>query len=139
MRDHLHKHGRGLVLFGLVGVANTTFDFGVYSVGVLLGVAPALANIIAFAATNPFSYVANSRVTFRSEAGPAALSFRGYGKFLAAHLLSLAISTGLVFWLAPVIGPFLAKALAIAVTVFINYFASALLVFKAGENTGPGS
>ena len=41
MRDHLHKHGRGLFLFGLVGVANTTFDFGVYSVGVLLGVAPA--------------------------------------------------------------------------------------------------
>jgi putative flippase GtrA len=130
------KHGRGLFLFGLVGVANTIVDFSVYSACVLSGVAPALANILAFGVTNPFSYVVNSRVTFRGAAGPAPLSLKGYGKFCAAHILSLAISTGLVFWLAPLIGPFLAKAFAIAVTVFINYFASAFLVFRAGEE-GP--
>ncbi len=131
--EKVRQHGRGLILFGLVGVANTIVDFTVYSAGVLLGVPPAIANIIAFGVTNPFSYVVNSRVTFRGANGPAALSLRGYGKFCAAHLLSLAISTGLVFWLAPLIGPFLAKFSAIAVTVFINYFASAMLVFKAGE------
>lgn len=134
--DHVKTHGRGLVLFSLVGAANTAVDFAVYSAGVLLGGAPALANIAAFAVANPFSYVVNSRVTFRRADGPAALSLAGYGKFCAAHLVSLAISTGLVFWLAPVIGPFIAKLSAVAVTLFLNYFASAVLVFGAGEE-GP--
>lgn len=132
--DHARKHGRGLFLFALVGVANTIVDFSIYGACVVLGVPPALANIIAFAAANPFSYAVNARVTFRNGAGPAPMSFSGYGKFCAAHLLSLAISTGLVFWFAPLIGPFLAKAFAIAVTVFINYFASAFLVFRPGED-----
>jgi len=127
------KHGRGLALFSVVGVVNAAVDVPVYSVGVVLGVAPAFANIAAFATANPFSYVANSRVTFRREEGPAALSFAGYGKFCAAHLATLAISTGLIFWLSPLIGPFIAKFSAIALTLFINYFASAFLVFKDGE------
>ena len=129
------SHGGRLFLFGLVGVANTGVDFAVYSAGVLLGLPPVFANILGFAVANPFSYAVNSRVTFRKTDGPAALSPSGYARFCTAHLLSLAISTGLVFWLAPMIGPYIAKLSAVLVTLLLNYGASAFFVFRDGEDS----
>ncbi len=126
-------HSGRFVLFAAVGVFNTAVDFVVFSAAVFLGFAPALANILAFAAANPLSYVINAKVTFRRNARAAAMSFPGYGKFLTAHLASLAISTAVVFFFAPRIGPFAAKAAAVGVTVFINYFASAFLVFPSRD------
>lgn len=131
--DRFGQHPRRLLLFGTVGVANTAVDFGVYAAAIALGLPPAVSNIIGFAVANPFSYFMNSRVTFRVEGKPAEISLGGYGKFLAAHLISLALSTLAVFWLAPVIGPYLAKLAAIGLTVAINYGAAALFVFRKTE------
>ncbi len=140
----MSRHGRRFFLFGMVGVFNTAIDFALYGVALVFGAAPALANIIAFGGANPISYALNGKVTFRDRAGPARLSWQGYAKFCAAHLLSLAISTGLIYWLAPMIGALAAKLLAIAVTLFINFFASALLVYRperprAGEESSAGN
>jgi len=133
----LRDHGRRFALFGLVGVFNTGVDFLVFTAAILAGVPPVFSNLLAFAAANPLSYFINSRVTFRRESKPAAVSSGGYGTFLTAHLLSLTISTALVFFLASAIGPFGAKAAAVAATVFINYMASAFLVFP--QNDAPGA
>jgi len=124
---------RRFFLFSLVGVVNTLVDFAAYGAALFLGVTPALANLLAFATANPLSYMMNGRVTFRAAAGPAALSLGGYAKFCTAHLLSLAISTAMVFWLSPLIGPLLAKLMAVAVALVINFSASAVFVFGAGE------
>ncbi|GJL90824.1 GtrA family protein [Hyphococcus sp.] len=128
-------HGRRFFLFGVVGVVNTLVDFAVFSAALFIGVAPALANILAFAAANPFSYLVNGRVTFRSKSGAAPLSFGGYTKFCAAHLVSLVISTGVVFWLSPVWGPIQAKLAAVAITLFINFSASTMFVYGTGEKS----
>jgi putative flippase GtrA len=129
----LWQNGRRFFLFGVVGVVNTLVDFAAFSAALALGVTPALANILAFATANPLSYIINGKVTFRSASGPAALSFGAYAKFCAAHLVSLAISTGLVFWLSPVTGAIPAKLLAVAATLLINFLTSSAIVFGAGE------
>ena len=127
--EKLGRHPRQVALFSSVGVLNTVLDFVVYSAAILLGMSPALANVAGFAAANPFSYAVNARVTFRTEGQRAATSFRGYGKFLAAHLVSLVISTTAVHYLALQFGPFVAKICVIFLTLAINYGASALFVF----------
>lgn len=133
------QEGRRFALFALVGVFNTGVDFAAFSAAVLAGVHPAIANLIAFAVANPLSYVVNGRVTFRNASGPARLSLAGYGKFCAAHLVSLAISTGIVVWLSAYAGPFYAKLAAVGVALFINYAVSAIWVYRAGEKTPPES
>ncbi|CAK9041885.1 Uncharacterized glycosyltransferase sll0501 [Durusdinium trenchii] len=66
-------HGGRFVLFGLVGAFNTLTDFLAYVVLISLGVAPALANIGAFAFANPLSYFCNAAVTFRRNGASAGL------------------------------------------------------------------
>jgi len=135
LADIWRRHGRQFLMFGLVGVWNTVLDLAVYTAAIFAGIGPALSNIIAFGVTNPNSYFINSRTTFRRNNKPAPLTWPGYGKFLAAHLVSLAISTATVFFLSPRIGPFPAKFCATAITVLINYGVSALVVFKPERET----
>lgn len=133
--DAARRHSGQFIKFGIVGGFNTGLDFLVYTIVVIMGAPPVLSNIIAFAVANPSSFFVNSRFTFRRDGRPAKLSLAKYGKFLAAHLASLLISTSIVWAFATEIGAFSAKFAAIVVTVFINYTASALLVFKAPPKT----
>jgi putative flippase GtrA len=126
----MRRHGGRLFLFSLVGVLNTAVDFAVYAAAIAVGVSAGISNILAFAVANPVSYVVNARVTFRENKKPAQISFSAYGKFLTAHLFSLLISTVTVILATPLIGPYLAKAVAIVITLAINYSTSAFLVFK---------
>ncbi len=137
--DGVRRHTGQLFRFGLVGIGNTLIDFIAYTIAVFAGVTPALANVLAFAIANPISYFVNSRVTFRRDAKAATISFGGYGKFLAAHLLSLSVSTGFIWMFADGLGPLRAKAGAIVITLFINYTASAFLVFPNRKSEKPGS
>lgn len=124
------RHGRRLFLFGGVGVANTATDFLAFAALVALGLAPALANVLAFLLANAQSYLVNSRITFRTEDGPSALSPFGYGRFLAVHVVSLVISTAMIVAFAGVTGPLKAKAAATVFTFLWNYTVSALVVFR---------
>lgn len=130
-------HGRRFVLFGGVGVANTATDFAAFALFVAAGVPAVAANGAGFLIANAQSYWMNSRVTFREEGRPAPISFRGYGKFLSAHLVSLLISTGMIAAFADVIGAVGAKAVAAIFTLAWNYMMSAHFVFKA-EARGRG-
>lgn len=137
-RPALKRHGRQFISFGLVGVFNTGFDFLAYVVWLSLGLSPAVANIAAFAVTNPMSFIINSQFTFRREGRSAPVSLRAYRTFLLAHLLSLSISTGVVWAFSGTLGPYIAKFAAIGVTVLVNYTASAFLVFPH-QNGEPDS
>lgn len=137
MRDaRAQKHGRQLTLFSMAGVFNTALDLSIYAAGVALGLAPLVANAAAFFVANMFSYLVNAKVTFRRDGVAAPLSFGRYAAFLSAHLLSLAISTSLVFWLADEMGPFIPKAAAVFVTLFVNYGASAFVAFRPRRGSG---
>ena len=137
MRDgRAQKHGRQLTLFSMAGVLNTALDFSIYIAGVAVGVAPLGANAAAFFVANMFSYLVNAKVTFRRDGVAAPLSFARYAAFVSAHLLSLGISTSLVFWLADEMGPYIPKAAAVFITLFVNYGASAFVAFR--PRRGPG-
>ena len=135
----LQTHGRQLTLFSMAGVFNTALDFSIYAAGVALGLAPLGANAAAFFIANIFSYIVNAKVTFRREGVAAPLSFARYAAFLGAHLLSLGISTTLVFWLADEMGPFIPKAAAVFITLFVNYGASAFVAFRPRRGSGEGA
>lgn len=127
--------------FGGVGVANSITDFSTYWVFVAFGAAPALANVAGFIIANLQSYLLNSRFTFSAHGRIAARSLSGYGKFLIAHLMSLAVSTVMILALAGNIGPLPAKAAAMGFTFLWNYTMSALFVFaerdiRSGEEPG---
>lgn len=132
-RAVLHRHGRQFFKFGLVGVFNTGIDFLFYVMWIAFGLTPALANVAAFALTNPLSFLVNSKVTFRRDGRAAAISFKAYRTFLLAHLLSLTISTAVVWGGSDIFGPYMAKFAAIGVTVLVNYTASAFLVFPQAK------
>ena len=134
-RKSLKRHGGQLAMFSLVGVFNTAVDFVVFAAGVFFGIAPIFANLLAFCVANPNSYFVNSRVTFRQGTRPAPMSLSSYGKFLVAHLLSLVISTSMVAIFSAQIGPLLAKSSAIILTLFVNYTASAFLVYPNRDTT----
>ena len=125
----LKRHSGQFALFSMVGIFSTVIDFTVFALGVFFGLGPVIANLLAFGIANPNSYFFNSRITFRKDTQPAPLSFRNYGKFFAAHVLSLIVSTSMVALFSAGIGPLLAKFAAIILTLFLNYTASAFLVF----------
>ena len=124
--------------FGVVGVANSVLDFAVYSALLAISFTPIAANAIGFFCANLQSYLLNSRFTFRSEGAAAPVSLAGYGRFLVAHLMSLAISTLIVILAAPHIGPHFAKIGAMGFTFVWNYAASAIFVFRGERDAHEG-
>ncbi len=134
-RKSLKRHGGQFALFSMVGVFSTIVDFAVFAAAIFFGMAPVFANLLAFGIANPNSYFFNSRITFRQGAEAAPLSFRRYGKFLVAHLFSLILSTGMVAIFSDQIGPLWAKIAAIVLTLFLNYAASAFLVYPQAKST----
>lgn len=135
LRAFIKGHGRGALLFGLVGFMNAATDFAVFSAGVWLGVSPVLANAVSFFCANVQSYRLNAAVTFRRNGESAVVTLRGYVKFAAAHLFGLAISTGFIIALSDMMGPIAAKASAVAFSASSNYVLSALFVFRHGQRT----
>ena len=117
--------------FGGVGVVNTIVDFAVFVGLVTAGAAPIVANGAGFLVANAQSYLLNSKVTFRQQGRAARVSLGGYLRFVAAHALSLAISTAMIALLADRIGVLQTKVLATVVTFLWNYTISVLFVFKA--------
>lgn len=132
------RQGGRIAKFGGVGLANTAVDFAVYAVLVAAGAPLLLANVASFAVANAQSYLLNSRITFRDAGGAARISFGGYGKFLAAHLMSLAISTAIIAIFADRWGPMASKASAAFFTFVWNYATSAILVFRRTRATTAG-
>lgn len=138
MNEAFRRHGGRMALFGGVGLFNTLTDFLVFAALVAGGLAPAFANVASFFVANAQSYAVNARVTFREKGTPARLSVGGYAKFAAAHLVSLVVSTAIVFVLAEKIGPYAAKGGALVVTFVWNYTMAALFVFRPGAPKAGG-
>ncbi len=128
--SRFRRHGAPLARFGAVGVFNVLTEFGVFALLVHFGAHLLAANTVGFLCANIQSYIVNSHVTFRNGGAPAKLSFHAYGRFLAAHLLSLAISSAFILVFSSHIGPFAAKGAAVLFGFVANYTMSSLFVFR---------
>lgn len=86
-----------LAKFSGIGVINTLIHTAVVVLCIeRLGVHPSLANAVAFVVANSFSYWANRRWNFKTEA-----SLGQYGRFLLVSLAGLTITvlvSGLAAW-----------------------------------------
>lgn len=88
MLKMLIKKNRQIIFFAGIGFLNTSVHGLVLVAAVeffLLGVT--VSHLMAFYVANIFSYIMNSKLTFRSE-----LSFIRYGRFFIASLLSLGMT-----------------------------------------------
>ncbi|AFU44352.1 GtrA family protein [Acidovorax sp. KKS102] len=76
------------LLFAIIGILNTFVHGGVLMWAVeKLQLTLLLAHTLAFAVANLFSYIANSRITFK-----APLSVLRYARFLLASLVALGLT-----------------------------------------------
>jgi putative flippase GtrA len=81
-----------LIRFGLVGGFVTALGSGAYLVAAIAGVAPLLANVLAYAVAMASGYVLHSKVSFRghgSRDNPAQRSLR----FVTVSLISFALNS----------------------------------------------
>ena len=128
--DVARAHRKRAALFSLVGAVNAVTDIAVYAVALVAGLGPVAANVAAFFVANVQSYLINGFVTFRREGRSAPLSVGGYLRFIAAHLVGLAVASIVIAALAPRVGPAAAKAASIVAAAIFNYALSATFVFR---------
>ena len=116
--------------FALVGVVNTTIDYGVFLAGYYLLNLPLVpANVLAWLVAVSGSYVMNSYVTFAAESG-RELRWRAYLTFVASGIAGVITNTTVLviasYWV-PVV---LAKLLAIGASFLVNFSLSHFVVFR---------
>lgn len=133
--------------FAIVGVLNTLVDFAVFqALNLLLGWVYA-AQVIGYTCGIVNSYLWNSNWTFREQ---RTRSFREIAMFLLVNLASLGVSLGMIWlcreafgitnewaagWMPAFLSGFvkgdtLAKLIATAVAIIVNYLGNRLFVFN---------
>jgi putative flippase GtrA len=115
--------------FAMVGVANSTIDLGVFSVGIYtLGQSIVAANAMAWGVAVTGSYAMNAMTTFARESG-GRLTLRAYASFALSQAAGLLANTATVFAASFFINVMAGKLLAIAVSFLVNFSLSHLVVF----------
>ena len=135
-----------MVKFAIVGVLNTLVDFAVFqTLNLTLGWVYA-AQVLGYTARVVNSYLWNSSWTFREQ---RTRSFREIALFLLVNLASLGVSLGMIWlcrevfgvtnewvasWMPKALAGFLkgdtvAKLIATAVAIVVNYVGNRLFVF----------
>jgi putative flippase GtrA len=126
--------------FGLVGIANTTIDFGTLFTLTALGLPPLLSNVFSTTLAFCFSFFANKKYTFRSH---GTLVLREIVLFTVITLFGLwgiqtiviqLITMGLTpTGMSPGIVLFIAKVFATLASLIWNYTLYSRIVFKKKE------
>lgn len=131
---HFRRRGVGqFVKFGIIGVVNTTLDFSVYFI--LTRWVPFFhdhiltANAISFSLAVTNSYILNTRWTFRGTHSAHTVRFP---KFLATNIFALGINELLLLFFVSSLNlhDLISKAMAVALTLFWNFFVNKYWVFR---------
>ncbi|KJZ18635.1 GtrA family protein [Loktanella sp. S4079] len=114
-----------LIRFGLVGLANTIFSYGVYATGVYLGLAYYIASLVALLVGIVVSFFMQGRLVFRAQLSGRFSSFLvmwGLLYLLNIGLIRLFVTFGMDYYFAGLLA-----AVPVVVTSFIL---QKLIVFK---------
>lgn len=143
------------IQFNIVGVLNTLVDFVVFQILNLLLGWTYVAQVISYSCGVVNSYIWNSSWTFRAE---RTRSPREMIAFLAVNLVSLCVSLGVLWfsrevlgvtdaWVATWLPDFLAKfvngntvakLIATACAIVVNYLGNKRFVFRKGSDQKEG-
>jgi putative flippase GtrA len=116
--------------FALIGVVNTSVDFGLFSFAHLYLEWPIIpANVFSWTIAVTGSYVMNSLITFAAES-ERKLRARTYGRFIAAQVSGLVANTATVVIASYFMPVLVGKALAIGVSFLVNFLLSHFVVFR---------
>lgn len=133
---------RQFVKFGFVGASNTLLDFGIYAsltrLTEFFSHHLLTANAISFTVAVSNSYFLNKHWTFRDTGRKYHIQF---AKFFLSNCVALGINELILFALVSVgVYDILAKALAICVSLFWNFFINKYWVFPvSGDRQAPPS
>ncbi len=134
MEELVKKHAKKL-RFAIVGGTNTVIDFGILFVLSGLGMDKILANYVSTSIALIFSFFANKKYTFKSEASAK----RQIVPFLVVTLIGLWVLQPLIIWVyTGALGDdslslFVAKLLATIATLIWNYLLYSRFVFKESQ------
>ena len=116
--------------FALIGLVNTTVDFGLFSLAhVYFGWPIISANVFSWTIAVTGSYVMNSLITFAAES-ERKLRAGTYGRFIAAQVSGLVANTATVLIASYFMPVLVGKVLAIGVSFLVNFTLSHFVVFR---------
>lgn len=108
--------------FAIVGVVNTSVDFGIFAaLTLLLNSNPLFANAVSYSSGVVTSFMGNRDFTFRAQEGPRESMWLRFAAFYGANLAGLLLSSISIFVFHIWFGPVLAKMLSIPLTTVFNY------------------
>lgn len=108
--------------FVAVGIVNTAVDFGFFILLFYFFNWHAVpSNILAFLVANLQSYALNKYWAFRHD-GNLKVNLKEYLSFLGATLLSVIVSTSIIFFGQSYAEPIVLKLAAAIINPFLNYF-----------------
>jgi putative flippase GtrA len=127
-----------LFTYSAVGVLNTFTDFLVFVLLTSgLGYHSVPANAVSYSAGAMLSFIMNRKFTFRASFYTFDLK-RQFVRFCAVNLLSLGISTALVYFFSQSMAPALAKILSVPFVLMYGFLAVRTFVF-ASPTPGDGN
>jgi putative flippase GtrA len=133
------SHPRRVATFIGIGAINTVIDISAFAcLYVLAGLDVISSNVLAFLIAVTHSYVLNFLITFADRHGGRA-TLGSFARFLAVAVVSMSVSTALVYFISMFTHPLIAKLIATAASTAINYVGSYRFVFSGAGDTRPHS
>jgi putative flippase GtrA len=122
---------RSFIRFLFVGALNTAFGYGVYAAGILLGLRPAVALLVAFLLGVVFNFRTTGAIVFRSH------DLRRILRFVLVYVPVYFVNLGFLELLRRAgLGPLVAQAICIPPVVVATYIAMKTLVFRTAAADG---
>ena len=116
------------IKFGIVGGINTVLSYGIYFVGIRLGLHYAAANFVAFVITVFISYVLNGNFVFKEDGG-SRFDIKALLKVYASYSITSLFLTTILLWfevdilgLPEEIGPIINLFITVPVNFLLNKF-----------------
>lgn len=131
----------GLISYEMIsyiffGLGTSVVDYVVFSAITAVGCDELISNIISTICAIIFAYVTNKLWVFKSRTHGFSEILQEFIKFTNARILTL-IMTEIILLISKLIGgnPYVAKALAMLLTVILNYIFSKLFIFNKRKGT----
>ena len=128
MKSRLCAYGdKSVIRYIISGFFNTGLSFVIYVTAIQTGVHYTIANFIAWVISVVMAFLLTSLYVFRKP-----LEYKRFPPFVLSNMVSLVLSTAMLFVLIRIfsVNPIAASVIVIPVVVAVNFYAAKYLVFR---------